>query len=71
MEVAATPLKLIVLVPWLAPKLLPLMVTEAPNPPALGLIEEIMGMVPGVKVSSSNVAVAKLEILPYVTAKPT
>src|SRR5437660_1591310 len=34
--VAATPLKVTVLVPWVAPKLAPVMVTEVPTAPAMG-----------------------------------
>src|SRR5260370_28676136 len=41
--VAAVPLKVIVLVPWLEPKLLPLMVTDVPTGPPVGFTVVIAG----------------------------
>jgi hypothetical protein len=41
--IAAVPLKLTVLVPWVAPKLVPVMVTEVPTGPELGLNVEMLG----------------------------
>ena len=41
--VAVVPLNLTVDVPWIAPKLVPVMVTEVPTGPERGLIEVIAG----------------------------
>jgi hypothetical protein len=41
--VAAVPLNLTVLLPWVAPKFAPLMVTDAPSNPAVGLNPVILG----------------------------
>ena len=41
--VAAAPLNLAVLLPWVAPKFAPLMVTDAPSNPAVGLNPVILG----------------------------
>lgn len=41
--VAAVPLKLTVLVPWVAPKFAPLMVTEVPTGPKFGLRLVMLG----------------------------
>ena len=40
---AATPLNLTVLVPWVAPKFVPVMVTEVPTAPPAGVTEVIPG----------------------------
>jgi hypothetical protein len=47
--VAATPLKVTVLLPWVEPKLEPLIHTYAPMPPCVGLVPEIWGVVTTVK----------------------
>ena len=41
--VAAVPLNVTLLVPWVAPKLVPAIVTEVPATPEVGLIEVILG----------------------------
>src|SRR5437660_2640165 len=44
--VPAVPLKVTVLEPWLAPKLVPVIVTEVPIPPDVGLRLVMLGVVP-------------------------
>src|SRR5262245_35519530 len=48
---AMTPLKVTVLVPWDAPKLVPLIVTEVPTGPELGIKLEINGGMVTVKAA--------------------
>jgi hypothetical protein len=48
--VPAVPLNVTVLVPWLAPKFAPAIVTTAPTAPDVGLKLEILGVLPTVKV---------------------
>jgi hypothetical protein len=48
---AAVPLKVTVLVPWLAPKFVPVIVTEAPTGPEVGLRLEMLGVGTTVKVT--------------------
>jgi hypothetical protein len=70
--VAAAPLKVIVLVlPWVAPKFDPAMVTEVPTPPKLGEIPLMYGVVPTVIETLSNVPVVALDQDPLATANPT
>src|SRR5258708_8589456 len=45
------PLKVTVLVPWLAPRFAPVIVTEAPTGPETGLRVEMLGVVITVKVT--------------------
>lgn len=62
------------LVPWVLPKPEPIIVTEEPTPPAAGERSVITGVLPGepgVKLTLSNVAVARLEFVPALRAKPT
>ena len=73
-EVAAAPLKKTELLPCVAPKLVPLIVTDAPIPPNVGDIPLIFGVgggVPAVTVTLSNVAVASCDVLLLVTPMPT
>ena len=70
-EVAATPLNLTVLVPWVAPKFDPAIVTEAPSGPRLGEMPLMNGVVPTVIDALSKVAVVVEVVLPLPTAKPT
>ena len=70
-EVACAPLKLTVLVPWVAPKLEPVIVTDVPTPPRVGDKPVTKGVDPMVTDTLSNVAVARTEgeVLPL-TASP-
>lgn len=49
--VAAAPLNVTALVPWLAPKLVPAIVTDDPTEPEAGLTLEILGAVTTVKLT--------------------
>ena len=70
--VAATePLKLTVLLPCVAPKLAPAIVTETPVPPEVGDTLLTIGIVPRVTATLSKVAVARVEFASLLTAKPT
>jgi len=69
--VAAAPLNVIVLVPCVAPKFDPAIVTVVPTPPKLGANPLIYGVVPTVTETLSNVAVALLVVDPLPTANPT
>jgi hypothetical protein len=69
--VADAPLKVIVLLPWVALKFDPAMVTEVPTPPMLGDIPLIYGVVPTVTETLSNVAVVVVDVEPLSTANPT
>jgi hypothetical protein len=62
-EVACAPLKLTVLVPCVAPKFDPVMVTDVPIPPNSGDTPVTKGVVPTVTETLSNVAVANAEVL--------
>src|SRR5205807_10031308 len=53
--VPTVPLKVTVLEPWLAPKLVPVIVTEVPIPPDVGLRLVMLGVVPP-PVAALNVA---------------
>jgi hypothetical protein len=68
---AATPLNVIVLLPCVAPKFEPAMVTEYPTPPKLGDKPLIYGVVPTVTETLSNVPVVVLEVDPLPAANPT
>jgi len=48
---AEVPLKVTVLVPWLAPRFVPVIVTEAPTGPEVGLRVEMLGVVITVKAT--------------------
>jgi hypothetical protein len=69
--VALVVLKATVLVPCVAPKFEPAIVTDAPAPPRFGEMPETNGVEPTVTETLSIVAVAELVLLPLVTAKPT
>jgi hypothetical protein len=56
--VAAVPLKVTVLLPWVAPKFVPLMVTAVPTPPELGVRLVILG------ADATTVRVVEPETLP-------
>jgi hypothetical protein len=70
-DVACVPLKLTVLVPRVAPKFDPVIVTVVPIPPELGDTPVTKGEAPKLPDKLSNVAVARAEVEPLVTAKPT
>jgi hypothetical protein len=61
-EDAATPLKVTVLLPWVAPKFDPEIVTDEPIPPSTGETPVTNGLVPIVTDTLSKVAVARLRI---------
>ena len=61
--VAATPLNLMVLVPWVAPKLAPVTVTEVPTVPLVGLRPVIDGEV--------GVVVVTVKLVPLLATPPT
>src|SRR5712691_5318611 len=69
-EVAGAPLKLTVLVPWVAPKLEPVIVTDVPTPPRLGDKPVTKGVDPMVTDTLSKVAVARLEVVSLLAASP-
>lgn len=54
--VALVPLKVTVLLPWLAPKLVPVMVTDVPARPEVGLKLIMLGLVPPVPPAALNAA---------------
>jgi hypothetical protein len=71
--VAVVPLNVTRLLPWLAPKFVPVTVIEVPIPPELGDRLAIVGYVPAppaVTVTLSNVAVYAVDVLPLATASP-
>jgi hypothetical protein len=70
-EVACAPLKLTVLVPCVAPKFEPAIVTDVPVPPRFGDTPVTKGVVPTVTDMLSKVPVASADVLPLLTAKPT
>ena len=70
-EFADTPLKRTELVPCVAPKYNPLIVTDDPKAPYVGEIPVTIADVPDVMETLSNVAVPVADVLPLVTAKPT
>jgi hypothetical protein len=61
-EVAVTPLKVTVLVPWVDPKFEPLMVTSVPDRPALGDNVEIVGVGRTVKLTPLLTCVATVTV---------
>lgn len=69
--VAAAPLKVIELLPWVAPKFDPAIVTDVPTPPKLGDNPLIYGVVPTVIETLSNLPVVVLDEDPLPTASPT
>ena len=71
---ATTPLNDAELVPWLAPKLAPVIVTDAPGTAVFGDMLEIDGAnICGLKLfeTLSKVAVAREVVLPLLTPNPT
>jgi hypothetical protein len=71
MEVAATPLNCTELVPWVAPKFDPVIVTEVPTPTKGGDTDVTNGVVPIVRVTLSNVLVATAVVERFDTPRPT
>src|SRR6266481_9732666 len=71
LAVATPPLKLTALLPCVAPKLEPVMVTAVPTAPKLGDTPVTNGVVPTLRVTLSNVAVVRVELLSLLTTKPT
>jgi hypothetical protein len=69
-EVASTPLKLTVLLPCVAPKFEPVMVTLVLIGPRTGETPVTNGEVPTLKETWSNVAVARAEVVPLATPSP-
>src|ERR1700675_3646931 len=69
MEDAAAPLK--VTVPWVVPKLVPVIVTDVPTGPEVGVMLTMYGIKTALNETLSKVAVARLALLPLSTAKPT
>ena len=69
--VAVTPLNVIVLLPWVAPKFDPAIVTEVPTGPRLGDNPLRYGVVPTVIETLLKVAVFVPLVLPLPTANPT
>ena len=68
MDVANAPLNLTVLEPWGVPKFEPVMVTEVPIVPTIGVTLETNGVVPMLTVTLSKLALARD---PYpLTARP-
>src|SRR5260370_42111514 len=61
-DVVCAPLKLTVLVPCVAPKFDPVIVTDVPIPPNSGDTPVTKGVVPTVTETLSNVAVANAEV---------
>src|ERR1700687_3471837 len=70
-EAACTPLKLTVLLPCVAPKFDPVIVTTVPIPPKFGDTPVTKGEVPTLTATLSKVAVASAVVLLLLTAKPT
>ncbi len=55
-DVAKVPLNLTVLVPWAVPKFDPVMVTDVPMVPTIGVTPETNGVVPAATATLSKVA---------------
>src|SRR5690348_16506915 len=70
--VTAVPLSSTVLLAWLAPKLVPVMVSELPIDPVVAETALILGVeaVEEVSETLSKVAVASAELEPLLTARP-
>jgi hypothetical protein len=69
-DAAGTPLKVTVLVPCVAPKSVPVIVTLVPTPPEFGERLMTLGIAPEVIETLSKVAVASVELSRLATARP-